>query len=600
MQKRFFSLVLLGVLGNLNAHPKDGFFVEGGLMTGLLETREDINAKPPCPLGIICSQEYMQDATPTFTQAALDNRKNPITFNTTAPVKIQLTQKGLHVESFLPYNLHNVDIYMDTANGQKVKVGMIKDLPQFTQSVLAEDLLPEIAKLGGNANSIFSLAPSSSSDPTTTQVLDNLAKITVDIEGKIAQAGAAGNTTWAIPTPTQAKELVETFFNLTAMLSSPQFKNALLNSPFELVNGPGDFKPNVVPNAQGQITNPAYQKYVLNKQQVYDKYIGKKTIVIDTLTPQAPYEGLGSPGVFGIQSSLINPATAKILSTDNINGNTWPIITVMHEFGHVNGYSHNGNMTYQNGWYPSIGAPESKDGAQAAWKYYKIDGRYVQAGMGGIGVDVWTQLGKAGKLPINYNQLASQSTPVYPTAFMRALQGVLSTHSSNALAMVGFDIKGGYQQYFNDYFGLAYYGILKYNFAKKMGFVHTINQVALGVGMDALIDFKTRYSTYHLRAKKRGAYAVRKLKSAFGGFLGFRALWKGYDLGIGFANSGNLDLTTGFNYRYKHSKYSIGIALPLIQQNVRAQINTKTLVGVLGIKEGVEHFNVFFNYGWVF
>lgn len=84
-------------------------------------------------------------------------------------------------------------------------------------------------------------------------------------------------------------------------------------------------------------------------------------------------------------------------------------------------------------------------------------------------------------------------------------------------------------------------------------------------------------------------------------FVGFRALWKGYGLqGVGFVNSGNIDLTTGFNYRYKHSKYSIGIALPLAQQNVRAKINTDELVGTLTIKEGVRHFNVFFNYGWVF
>lgn len=111
-------------------------------------------------------------------------------------------------------------------------------------------------------------------------------------------------------------------------------------------------------------------------------------------------------------------------------------------------------------------------------------------------------LSKAGDLPINYNQLASQSAPIYPTAFMRALQNVLSTNNSSASAMVGFNVMGGYQQYFNDYFGLSYYGILKYNYAKKMGFVHTINQVAFGVGMNALIDFKTNYSTYRLRNKR--------------------------------------------------------------------------------------------------
>ncbi len=606
MHKWLFSLVVTGS-ALLTAHPKDGFFVEGGLMTGLLETKEDIEKKPPCPLGVVCESTYMLNAAPTFTQAALDNRKNPITFYTTHPVKMQLENGKLHIESFLPYNLHNVDVYMTTANGQKVKVGMLKDIPQFTQSVVAEDLLPAIAKAGGSANSTFSLEPSSTSDPTTTQVLNNLNKITVDIEGRIAQAGAPGNTTWAIPTPKEAKELVETFLNLTAMLSSPQFKNAVLNAPFELTNYPqnyGVYNPDVVPGPNGQLTPPSLQKYVLNKQEVYDRYAGNKvgntSLVIDTLTPNVVaggLDGLGGPGVFGISPYLINPKDSKILDTDDISSGTWPIITVMHEFGHVNGYQHDGNMTYQNGWYNSVGGPQLKHWDAYA-PYYKINGKYVEAGMGGIGVDVWTQLGKAGDLPINYNDLASQSAPVYPTAFMRALRSVLSTNSAAASAMVGFNVMGGYQQYFNDYFGLSYYGIIKYNYAKRMGFVHTINQVAFGVGMNALIDFKTNYSTYRLRNKRGG---LRKFKSSYGMFVGFRALWKGYGLqGVGFVNSGNIDLTTGFNYRYKHSKYSIGIALPLAQQNVRAKINTDELVGTLTIKEGVRHFNVFFNYGWVF
>ncbi|BEG57613.1 Outer membrane protein HomC [Helicobacter sp. NHP21005] len=585
-------------------------------MTGLLETQEDIDKKPPCPLGVVCESTYMLNAAPTFTQAALDNRKNPITFYTTHPVKMQLENGKLHIESFLPYNLHNVDLYMKNANGQEVKVGMFKDIPQFTQSVVAEDFLPAIAKAGGNANSTFMLKPSASSDPTTTQVLNDLNKITVDIEGRIAQAGAPGNTTWAIPTPKEAKELVETFLNLTAMLSNPQFKKAVEGAPFELTNYPqnnGPYNPDMVPGPNGKFPpnilkkDPSLKQYILNKSEVYGRYtsnkVGNTSLVIDTLTPNVVaggLDGLGGPGVFGISPYLINPKDSKILDTDDISSGTWPIITVMHEFGHVNGYQHDGNMTYQNGWYNSVGGPQLKHWDAYA-PYYKINGKYVEAGMGGIGVDVWTQLGKAGDLPINYNDLASQSAPVYPTAFMRALRSVLSTNSAAASAMVGFNVMGGYQQYFNDYFGLSYYGIIKYNYAKRMGFIHTINQVAFGVGMDALIDFKTNYTTYRIHNKKKRTYAMRKFKSSYGMFVGFRALWKGYGLkGAGFFNSGNLDLVTGFNYRYKHSKYSIGIALPLAQQNLVAKINTADLAGTFVIKEGVRHFNVFFNYGWVF
>ncbi|CRF46252.1 putative outer membrane protein [Helicobacter heilmannii] len=605
MHKWFLPLVIGGSTF-LTAHPKDGFFVEGGFITGLLETKGDIKEKPPCPLGTICIEEIMQNAAPTFTQGRLANIKNPITFNTTQPVKMQLKNGKLQIESFLPYNLHNVDLYMKNANGQEVKVGLFKDIPQFTQSVVAEDLLPAIAKAGGNANSTFSLAPSSSSDPVTTQVLNNLAKITVDIQGTFKSPYPnpenPASKNWSNPpTPKEAEELAEIFLNLTAMLSSPQFKQAVLNAPFEFTNGPGNvgpYHPNVIPGPNGQVPH-SLQKYVLNKQKVYEQYTSNKRILIDTLSPHSPYDGLGSPAVFGIQEYLINPAQAKILMTDSLNDDATPLALIMHEFGHVNGFNHNGNMTYPNGSYSTPGGKVEHN--CSACTYYKIGDKYVRAGMGGVGENVWTELGKAGRLPINYNQLASQAPPSMPPAFLRVLQNILSANNSANSAMVGFDLMGGYQRYFNDYFGLSYYGIIKYNYAKRMGIINTINQIAFGWGMDALIDFKTNYTTYRIHNKKKRTYAMRKFKSSYGMFVGFRALWKGYGLkGAGFFNSGNLNLDVGFNYRYKHSKYSIGIALPLVQQNLVAKINTSNLVGTFTIQEGVSHFNILFNYGWVF
>ncbi len=623
MRGYFCAVVLLG-WDFCMAHPKSGFFLEGGFMTGMLDSVENIREKPSCGFSVICPKEFMLNASPTITQAILLDKKNPLTFSTTQPVKMRLKNGQLYIESFLPYDLHNVDIYMKTVNGQKVKVGMIKDLPKFTKTYVGEDLLPEIAKAGGNANSSFGLNFSNSSDPITKQVLTNLNNITVNIQGKITQGGAEGNTSWAIPTPKNAEELIEIFLNLAAMLSSPQFKKAVLNAPFPFVDGPGDYNPNVVPNAQGQCDpNSACNQYILDKQQVYDKYTSSKTLVVDTLTPKGP-QGLGGPGVFGIQPYLIDPKNAKILTNYNIGSGEWPviwpIITVMHEFGHVNGYDHNGNMTYQNGWF---GSPAQKDpsGPHSEWGWDRFapgtqpsgasglhfvknsNGTYFLNGMGGIGVDVWTTLGRAGKLPIDYNQLSAVPSPIYNSSFIQALSHSLPSEGVSTDAMVGFNLKSGYQQYFNNVVGLSYYGIAKYNFSKRLGYIKKISQVGLGAGMDILIDFKTTYKTHYTylkKKKKRVKISKKTFQSAFGIFGGVRALWDMYFLETSFFNAWNLEAVAGFNYRYKHSKYSIGTSLPLLQKPLHFAINTKNLMGSMTLYDGVRHFNVFFNYGWVF
>ncbi|WP_162982225.1 MULTISPECIES: porin family protein [Helicobacter] len=529
------------------AHPKDGVFVEGGLMTGMLKSVEYIQHNPFCGPSILCTEAIMQNASPLFTTSDVTS---PITrFSTTAPVKITLGSKGLQIENFLPYTLSNIDIYMQTPQGQ-VKVASVQSLPKFTQTYVNPNLLGALANAPADAQ--FSVKPTPQSDPTTTRVLDALSQISVDLNLSFAKAPDAK---WLTPTPKQAEELTDAMLNLTALLSSKAFGDAVLNAPFPFYN-----------TSSGQP--------VISPQKVLETYRAKANLQLGILSPKAGESriaGLGGPGILGVQPYLINPKSASIW-TNYQNGSALPMEVILHEFGHTKNYGHDGNMTY------------GKNGT----------------GLVELGIKAWKQLGETNQLPINYDQIAHVPNPIYNSSFVRALSNALPSGGTSADAMVGFDLKSGYQQYFNDVVGLAYYGILKYNFSKRMGYIKTISQVGLGVGTDLLLDFKTTYKTQRTRKHRATHLANKSLKSAFGSFIGLRALWDSYVLNSIYKSAGNLNAVVGFNYRFEHSKYSLGVSIPLIQNPLKFGIHSKNLTGNMVLYDGASHFNVFFNYGWVF
>ncbi len=156
--------------------------------------------------------------------------------------------------------------------------------------------------------------------------------------------------------------------------------------------------------------------------------------------------------------------------------------------------------------------------------------------------------------------------------------------------MLGFNAMLGYQQYFNDYIGLSYYGFFNYNNANLKGTLKQVTQLGLGVGSNLLLDFYTSYDNN----------SVRNVLGIFGGF---RALWNNYQSnGLIRLNKnlGNIHFTTGINYRYKHSKFSIGIALPLLKQNINAKSVQDTTISEVELSETPKNMHIYFNYGWVF
>nr|BCI58980.1 outer membrane protein HomC [Helicobacter pylori] len=366
----------------------------------------------------------------------------------------------------------------------------------------------------------------------------------------------------------------------------------------------------------------------------------------------APGDNGFNQGVLGIAPFALDPE--KLFGKTLNKVDIVELRDIIHEYGHTLGYTHNGNMTYQRvrlcqeGNGPEVrceGGHEVEKNGKEELEFsnghevrdhdgydYDVCSRFggknqpafpsnypnsiytncaqVPAGLIGVTTAVWQQLINQNALPINFANLNSQTSHLnarlnaqnFATSMVSAITQNFSTtstttyHSSSKnfrSPILGVNVKIGYQHYFNDYIGLAYYGIIKYNYAQANN--EKIQQLSYGGGMDVLFDFITTYAN-----KKQGNPTKKVFASSFGVFGGLRGLYNSYYVFNQVKGSGNLDIVTGFNYRYKHSKYSIGISVPLIQSGIKIASNNGIYANSVVLNEGGSHFKVFFNYGWVF
>ncbi|MGL2463757.1 hypothetical protein ACOWNC_00030 [Helicobacter pylori] len=366
----------------------------------------------------------------------------------------------------------------------------------------------------------------------------------------------------------------------------------------------------------------------------------------------APDDDGFNQGVLGIAPFALDPE--KLFGKNLNKVAILELRDIIHEYGHTLGYTHNGNMTYQRvrlcqeGNGPEVrceGGHEVEKNGKEELEFsnghevrdhdgydYDVCSRFggknqpafpsnypnsiytncaqVPAGLIGVTTAVWQQLINQNALPINFANLSSQANYLdaglnvqnFATSMVSAITQNFSTtstttyHSSSKNfrnPILGVNVKIGYQHYFNDYIGLAYYGIIKYNYAQAND--EKIQQLSYGGGMDVLFDFITTYTN-----KKQDHPTKKVFASSFGVFGGLRGLYNSYYVFNQVKGSGNLDIVTGFNYRYKHSKYSIGISVPLIQSGIKISSNNGIYADSVVLNEGGSHFKVFFNYGWVF
>ncbi|MFP6210162.1 outer membrane beta-barrel protein [Helicobacter pylori] len=373
-------------------------------------------------------------------------------------------------------------------------------------------------------------------------------------------------------------------------------------------------------------------------------------------SPNGPGDDGTNFGVLGILSPFLDP---EILFGKELNKVAiMQLRDIIHEYGHTLGYTHNGNMTYQRVRMCQEGSgPEERcqggkikqvNGQEVQvfdnghevrdtdGSFYDVCSRFkdkpytagsypnsiytdcsqVPAGLIGVTSAVWQQLIDQNALPVDYTNLSSQTnylnaslnTQDFATTMLSAISQSLSSTKSSATTyrtsktsrpfgapLLGVNLKMGYQKYFNDYLGLSSYGIIKYNYAQANN--EKIQQLSYGVGMDVLFDFITNYTN---EKNPKNNLTKKVFTSSLGVFGGLRGLYNSYYLLNQYKGSGNLNVTGGLNYRYKHSKYSIGISVPLVQLKSRVVSSDGTTTNSITLNEGGSHFKVFFNYGWIF
>ncbi|RVZ68743.1 hypothetical protein [Helicobacter pylori] len=464
-------------------------------------------------------------------------------------------------------------------------------------------------------------------------------------------------------TPQTAEELTNLMLDMIAVFDSKSWEEAVLNAPFQFANSPSecgiDYPKCVNPFNNG-LVDPKNEKYVLTPEEVINSYRVANELTVNLLNAAKGFLGLGSQlgsanapgdngfnqGVLGIAPFALDPE--KLFGKNLNKVAILELRDIIHEYGHTLGYTHNGNMTYQRvrlcqeGNGPEVrceGGHEVKKNGKEELEFsngheardhdgydYDVCSRFggknqpafpsnypnsiytncaqVPAGLIGVTTAVWQQLINQNALPINFANLNSQANYLDASLNAKAFVGSVfnafnqsfltsSAQQSFRSPILGANVKIGYQHYFNDYIGLAYYGIIKYNYAQAND--EKIQQLSYGGGMDVLFDFITTYAN-----KKQGNPTKKVFASSFGVFGGLRGLYNSYYVFNQVKGSGNLDIVTGFNYRYKHSKYSIGISVPLIQSGIKIASNNGIYANSVVLNEGGSHFKVFFNYGWVF
>ncbi|GAA9269149.1 hypothetical protein TH0238_07730 [Helicobacter pylori] len=661
MRKLFIPLLLFSAL---EANEKNGFFIEAGFETGLLEGVQTQEKRHTTTKNTYATYNYLptdavlKRAANLFTNAEAISK---LKFSSLSPVRVLYMYNGqLTIENFLPYNLNNVKLSFTDAQGNVIDLGVIETIPKHSKMVLpgeAFDSLKEaFDKIGPYTFFLpkFEATSTSVSDANTQRVFETLNKIKTNLIMKYSSEnpsnfntcpynnnGNAKNDCWQPFTPQTAEEFTNLMLNMIAVLDSQSWGDAILNAPFEFTNSPTDCDNDpskcVNPGTNGRV-NPQNESYVLNKQGIVNNF--RKKIEIDAVVLKNSgvvglangYGNDGEYGTLGVEAYALDP---KKLFSDNLKTiNLEDLRTILHEFSHTKGYTHNGNMTYQR--VPTgqneNGKPKDSDGlpynvcslyggqGQPSFPSNYPNSIYhncadVPAGFLGVTAAVWQQLINQNALPINFANLGSQTnynlnaslnTQDLANSMLSTIQktfvtsSVTNHYSSSASQsfrspILGVNAKIGYQNYFNDFIGLAYYGIIKYNYAKASS--EKVQQLSYGGGIDLLLDFITTYSN---KNNPTDIQTRRNFSSSFGIFGGLRGLYNSYYALNKVKGSGNLDAATGLNYRYKHSKYSVGISIPLIQRKASIVSSGDGYTNSLVFNEGASHFKVFFNYGWVF
>ncbi|MGL2830432.1 hypothetical protein ACQJ97_05940, partial [Helicobacter pylori] len=454
MKKLFIPLLLFSAL---EANEKNGFFIEAGFETGLLEGTQTQEKRHTTTKNTYATYNYLPTDTILKRAANLFTNAEAISklkFSSLSPVRVLYMYNGqLTIENFLPYNLNNVKLSFTDAQGNVIDLGVIETIPKHSKIVLPGEAFDSL-KIDPYTLFLPKIEATSTSvsDANTQRVFETLNKIKTNLivnyrnENKFKDH----ENHWEAFTPQTAEEFTNLMLNMIAVLDSQSWGDAILNAPFEFTNkgGGGECdtsKENdcVNPGTNGLVNSKVDQQYVLNKQDIVNKFRNKADLDVVVLKDSGVV-GLGSDitpsnnddgkhyGQLGVVASALDPK--KLFGNDLKTINLADLRTILHEFSHTKGYTHNGNMTYQR--VPVMkdgqvekdnnGKPKDSDGLpynvcslyggsnQPAFPSNYPNSIYhncadVPAGFLGVTAAVWQQLINQNALPINFANLGSQT-----------------------------------------------------------------------------------------------------------------------------------------------------------------------------------------------
>ncbi|MGL2856462.1 hypothetical protein ACQJ99_01580, partial [Helicobacter pylori] len=228
-------LSLIGLFNPLEAfqkHQKDGFFIEAGFETGLLEgtqTKEQTitqntqntqkiyenplthpqtkeqpkeqnksdTATPQSVYGryYIFQSTILEKATELFTAANING--NGLTFYSQNPVYVMAYNKDnaefegysnnsvVVIQNFLPYNLNNIELSYTDAQGKVVNLGVIETIPKDSQIILPASLFNNFSNDSPfNSDGLQQLQTTTTpfSDANTQSLFEKLSQITTNLQ----------------------------------------------------------------------------------------------------------------------------------------------------------------------------------------------------------------------------------------------------------------------------------------------------------------------------------------------------------------------------------------------------------------------------------
>ncbi len=269
-------LSLIGLFNPLEAfqkNQKDGFFVEAGFETGLLEgtqtkeattqnahntqnpyesplthpqTKEQTKGDTATPQSAygkyyIPQSTILKNATALFTT---DNIENGLTFYSQSPVyAANMVNGSVTIQNFLPYNLNNVELSFKDAQGKVVNLGVIETIPKDSQIVLPASLFNDSELEQADSFNYQQLQATATqfSDANTQSLFQKLSQITTNVTMSYENADTnnfKGNCNDCVSdfTPQTAEELTNLMLDMIAVFDSKSWEEAVLNAPFEFSN----------------------------------------------------------------------------------------------------------------------------------------------------------------------------------------------------------------------------------------------------------------------------------------------------------------------------------------------------------------------------